>query len=299
MNKGQLLGISLILMLTACSKPKINPDLQACLENYEQKNIEAALESCHKAALAGEQEAAIKLARITFAHDDFELTEKILRPVAAVGNPEAQTMLASVLLLKENAVKEAMDLLTDASNAGFLLAKQQLAWAYYIGPNGTEPSYEKAFELYKELADSGDPEGQVAVGFMYLMELGTKADNEKTYTYWKKAYDQGFPAAVPLIEYKELKDHTGLFSAIKMASSVDQSIEYIKWVQEEGKKYLVQKDDIDILPGMKWYYTQSQRGFNYALGMMGFSLIREGSVKEAIDVISQFEKAMPKRAEKK
>ena len=125
---------------------------------------------------------------------------------------------------------------------------------------------------------------------MYLMELGTKADNEKTYTYWRKAYDQGFPAAVPLIEYKELKDHTGLFSAIKMASSVDETIEYIKWVQEEGKNFLVQKEEIDILPGMKWYYTQSQRGFNYALGMMGFSLIREGSVKEAIDVISQFEK---------
>lgn len=299
MRKVQLLAISLILILTACSKPKINPDLQACLENYEKKNIKAALESCHKAALAGEQEAAIKLARITFAHDDFELTEKILRPVAAVRNPEAQTLLASVLLLKENAEKEAMDLLTDASNAGFPLAKQQLAWAYYIGAGETEPNYEKAFELYKELADSGDPEGQVAVGFMYLMELGTKADNIQAYTYWKKAYEQGFPAAVPLIEYKDLRDHTGLFSAIKMASSVDETIEYIKWVQEEGKDFLVQKEDIDVLPGLKWYYAQSQRGFNYALGMMGFSLIREGSVKEAVDVLSQFEKAMPKRAEKK
>ena len=299
MNKGQLLAISFILMLTACSKPKINPDLQACLENYEKKNIEAALESCHKAALAGEQEAAIKLARITFAHDDFELTEKILRPVAVVGNAEAQTLLASVLLLKEDGANEAISLLTEASNNGFTLAKNQLGWVYYVGVNKIEPNYEKAFKIYKELADSGDPEGQIIVGFMYLMELGTKADNIQTYTYWKKAYEQGFPAAVPLIEYKDLRDHTGLFSAIKMASSVDETIEYIKWVQEEGKDFLVQKEEIDILPGMKWYYTQSQRGFNYALGMMGFSLIREGSVKEAIDVISQFEKAMPKRAEKK
>ena len=216
-----------------------------------------------------------------------------------MGNAEAQTLLASVLLLKEDEANEAISLLTEASNNGFTLAKNQLGWVYYVGVNKIEPNYEKAFKIYKELADSGDPEGQIIVGFMYLMELGTKADNIQTYTYWKKAYEQGFPAAVPLIEYKDLRDHTGLFSAIKMASSVDETIEYIKWVQEEGKDFLVQKEDIDVLPGLKWYYAQSQRGFNYALGMMGFSLIREGSVKEAVDVLSQFEKAMPKRVEKK
>ena len=50
--------------------------------------------------------------------------------------------------------------------------------------------YEKAFELFKQIAEADDPYGQYSLGFMYENGVGVEADSEKSLAWYKKAAEQ-------------------------------------------------------------------------------------------------------------
>ncbi len=78
---------------------------------------------------------------------------------------------AQNILYGPQIVRDAKDGNSDAQFA--------LAQMYSYGICGANPNRKKAFRLYIELADVGDPRSQLMAGYMMFYGLGTTEDNEQ------------------------------------------------------------------------------------------------------------------------
>jgi hypothetical protein len=86
-----------------------------------------------------------------------------------------------------------------AASQGFMPAKFNLATMYYEGV-GEAKDLGKAFELYSEVAETGDGDALFMVGRMYLEGLGVAQNAEKGFEYFGKAARAGNDAALELVE---------------------------------------------------------------------------------------------------
>jgi len=83
----------------------------------------------------------------------------------------------------------------EKANAGDESAQFVLGTAYYLGLNGAEQDYEKAFYWWKKAAEQGNPDAQISMGFCYYGGKGIEQSNSKAFYWWKKAAEQGNPEA--------------------------------------------------------------------------------------------------------
>ena len=56
-------------------------------------------------------------------------------------------------------------------------------------------NYDRAFHVWKPLAENGDAEAQYSLGFMYESGWGTEKDYRRAYDWYRRAADQGHPKA--------------------------------------------------------------------------------------------------------
>jgi hypothetical protein len=70
---------------------------------------------------------------------------------------------------------------------------------YYEGV-GEGKDLKRAFELYNEVAETGDGDALFMVGRMYLEGLGVEQNAEKGFEYFGKAARAGNDAALELVE---------------------------------------------------------------------------------------------------
>ena len=101
---------------------------------------------------------------------DYETAARLLRPLAAAGNPVARSRLA----------------------------------ALYQRGAGVERNLEKAVALYLAAASDGDADAQFNLGNMYLMGEGVPQDDAWALTFYKLASEQGHALAIAHACRKEL-----------------------------------------------------------------------------------------------
>ena len=75
--------------------------------------------------------------------------------------------------------------LIKSSNSGNFRSKALLAFAYWSG-NNVNQNFKKAFKIWMELANDGDPNGLFNIATMYLRGDGMKIDYKKSHKYHLK-----------------------------------------------------------------------------------------------------------------
>lgn len=75
--------------------------------------------------------------------------------------------------------------LIKSSNSGNFRSKALLAFAYWSG-NSVKQDFKKAFKIWMELANDGDPNGLFNIATMYLRGDGMKIDYKKSHKYYLK-----------------------------------------------------------------------------------------------------------------
>uniref|UniRef100_U5EUQ4 Putative extracellular protein sel-1 n=1 Tax=Corethrella appendiculata TaxID=1370023 RepID=U5EUQ4_9DIPT len=95
---------------------------------------------------------------------------------------EAMTILNKTRSDKMQAYK----LMLEAANKGHRLAKAHVAWSQLLG-NPVEINIQSAKQIFTELAESGLPEAQMGLGFMYATGIGFNVSQAKALVYYTMA----------------------------------------------------------------------------------------------------------------
>jgi TPR repeat protein len=122
--------------------------------------------------------------------------------------------------------KRGADLLEQAMRADNTKAKRRLAYHNLLGfPDIIEVNFTRAFELFTELADAGNPAGQHALGFMYSLGLGVNASQAKAVVYYTFGALGGDVLAQMTMGYRYL-------SGISVDQSCETALVYYSKVAE-------------------------------------------------------------------
>lgn len=79
---------------------------------------------------------------------------------------------------------------------GLATATASAAGSYGDGTTATlRGDYESAFEIWRSLAESGDPRAQFNLGLMYHGGLAVEADEEEALSWYRRAAANGVPEA--------------------------------------------------------------------------------------------------------
>jgi len=160
------------------------------------ENPERAYALLEQAAAAGNVEAKAALGYLCLTGKGTEKDASkgidLLREASNAGSPKAAYNLAQHLIKMgpENS-KEALELMTQAAGAGMAEAKIALAGWYYFGETGIPVDDKKAFALYMEQAEKGNPVAENAVGAMLYVGRGIPADRAQGAAYYRKAAEKG------------------------------------------------------------------------------------------------------------
>lgn len=112
----------------------------------------------------------------------------IYMKLAKYGNVEAMTELGSMYLNGDGVEKNgryAMNLFKKAAENGNVRAKCKLALVYLKGLSGVMTHYKRAYELYKEAAEQGSPNGMYGVGYMLYRGIGVDQNYDEALKYLK------------------------------------------------------------------------------------------------------------------
>ncbi len=171
-----------------------DPDMEAAFTWYEQ------------AALAEDPLAMFKcgymLENGVGASKDGSRSIEMFRGAALRGVPEAQFKMASLAYegMIPGGKSEAVRWYEKCSESGYPAAKFNLATIYYDG-DGVTQDFERAFELYREVAcETDDGDAYFMLGRMYLEGLGTARNVEEGFNVIGKAAAAGNAAAQEIIE---------------------------------------------------------------------------------------------------
>ena len=92
-------------------------------------------------------------------------------------------------LVLEGRYEEAIPLLEKAVELGDPVGLQTLGWCYFFG-YGVDKDDDKAFSLYMQAADQGYVLADYAVGYCYYYGVGADQDYDEAAKYFKLAADQ-------------------------------------------------------------------------------------------------------------
>lgn len=124
---------------------------------------------------------------------DIDLFDKALdwmNKSAIKGDAEALHEMADVFRNNEERYDFSFQLQRSAAEQGYIPAYYNLAVHYNDGI-GTDADPEKAFYWYKKAAESGDVEGKNYLGICYLLGSGTEKDFEKAFFWINQAANEG------------------------------------------------------------------------------------------------------------
>ena len=151
---------------------------------------------------------------------------------AASGDPEAQTMLALAyhdpVLLKNND-SEALRLLHQAADHGFMAAEELLGIFLERGLGVGQPSPLEAIDWYEKAVEQGSLDAATNVALMYEDGIGIPKDSAQALTWFGRTAEGGAPAAqysLALI-YQRCN---GLLQNPK---------EYVRWLTEPAEQGVV------------------------------------------------------------
>lgn len=85
------------------------------------------------------------------------------------------------------------DYYQQAAGLGLDIAKRKLGHIFFFGKKGTKKDEKKAFALYKEVADHGDPHSAYNVAYAYLKSAGVEKNVEFAFKYAKQSADGNDP----------------------------------------------------------------------------------------------------------
>lgn len=113
--------------------------------------------------------------------------------LARYGNVEAMTELGSMYLNGDGVEKNgkyAVNLFKKAAGEGNVKAKCNLALVYLKGLSGVTTHYKRAYELYKEAAEQGSPNGMYGAGYMLYRGIGVDQNYDEAVKYLKRGADK-------------------------------------------------------------------------------------------------------------
>jgi TPR repeat protein len=120
----------------------------------------------------------------------------LLRKLINKGDSESMVLLANIFLNKKtlvrDEVKEAFDLLVNASKLGDLKSIKTLADCFYVG-HGCKKDYKKMLYYLKLAALQGDLESIGKLAYSYENGLGVAPDFKMAFTLHKEAAESGLP----------------------------------------------------------------------------------------------------------
>lgn len=90
-------------------------------------------------------------------------------------------------LVSAQEVEANIDDIKEVAETGNVKAQFILGTAYYLGLNGAEQDYEKAFYWWKKAAEQGNPEAQVQLGLCYSGGIGVEKSKSKAIYWLRKA----------------------------------------------------------------------------------------------------------------
>lgn len=91
--------------------------------------------------------------------------------------------------------KQGQSYYQQAADLGLDIAKRKLGHIFFFGKEGIKKDEKKAFALYKEVADHGDPHSAYNVACAYLKGTGVEKNAELAFKYAKQAADNNDPDA--------------------------------------------------------------------------------------------------------
>lgn len=166
------------------------------------KDAAAASRLFQEAAQAGNPEAQAALGFLYSVGQgvpkDEDLAITYLRMAAAQKLASAQHNLAIMLLRKDAAANEteAIALLSDAADRGFLPSQLELGETYFDGKWTIKPDPEKAFHFMQLAAAKGNASAANYLGVMYESGAGVARDKVQAAQWFEKAARQGEPKAL-------------------------------------------------------------------------------------------------------
>jgi hypothetical protein len=131
------------------------------------------------------------------------------RRSAEAGVPEAQFKYARLIEegKAEGTVKDAFDWYTKAAEVGFGPAKFNLGTMYYEG-NSVKQDFEKAFQLYDDVASEEDADGLFMTARMLYEGLGVGQDQEEAMKRFGRSANAGSKLAQEFLEDLRRKQNT-------------------------------------------------------------------------------------------
>lgn len=142
------------------------------------------------AAQAGDVSAQYFLAVRCEQSGDKPKAEKFYRLAAEKNYVPAQYGLGALLLAKPETKDEGLKWLNQASDAYYGPAMVYLGQIYETGKSGVTQSEQKAYELYKRAADSGDSLAMIAQGRMLESGKGVAQNIPLAIQMYRKASDK-------------------------------------------------------------------------------------------------------------
>ena len=178
------------------------------------KNVDEAVKWYTKAASNGDADASFKLGCIYEGEmgipKDDSLAYKMFMQAAMAGVPEAQFRVGDLAYEgKIEGGKRGAAKWFSLCEDTVPIAKFNLATMYYSG-DGIEKDLKKAFDMYAQLGEMGDPDALFQVGKMYIGGEGVEMDPQKGFEYIGRAASAGNQEAMIIIESLRRKQNTQL-----------------------------------------------------------------------------------------
>jgi TPR repeat protein len=142
---------------------------------------------------AGAANRTYEAGRQAYINGDYQSAYKILAPLAAEGNADAQKMLGIMYDYGQGVKKDpkkSLDWYLKAAGQGQSAVQYQIGVKYFRG-DGTRQDYGEAAKWWGMAATGGQVEAQFNLGLMYYRGLGVKQDDSKAAELFRAAAKQG------------------------------------------------------------------------------------------------------------
>lgn len=136
---------------------------------------------------------------------DFKIAQENFQKASDLGHSAAQYMLAYMYEFGYNEVDldKAVYYHTQAAEKGHILSPYHLSVLYQLPQF---KNYQQAYKYAKMSADLGDREGEYMLGILLFLGRGCKADEDKAYEQFRKAYGHGMEQAKFMMDKIDRRD---------------------------------------------------------------------------------------------
>jgi TPR repeat protein len=125
---------------------------------------------------------------------NYEIAERLLRPLAEKGNASAQHIIGKMYYLGQGIPQnhlEAMKWFQRSADHGNALAQHNLGVMHYMG-QGVTQDYKEAAKWFRLSAEQGNAAAQNNLGKMHYMGLGVPQDNGEAAKWFRLSAEQGY-----------------------------------------------------------------------------------------------------------